>query len=144
MLATKLWKAVSYGSNEVRDRTFDFRLTPNHFTIIRSKAPASWALLARLIKLDEAEASQTIVHLCASFSNCFIIVQKWRGAYIFQELKETFLLLSEKRDNTSFPRTIYLCLTRLPAIFTQLKLQMIHSTLQPCGIWSCQSQVTKE
>lgn len=78
-----------------------------------------------------------------NYFNCAVIVQvqKRRGLYIFREEN----LFPYFQKNSSIPRTIYLSLTRLPAIFTQLKLQMIHSILlQLCGTWPCQSLQLQE
>lgn len=46
-----------------------------------------------------------------------------------EELKETFFQLSEKRQHFLSQNNLSLCLTRLSAIFTQLKLQMIYFQL---------------
>lgn len=68
-----------------------------------------------------------MVHHWPGFFSCALIVRKFeRGPYIFH-----FFVLPFRKQRQHFlsQNNLSLCLTRLPAIFTQLNLQMIYFQL---------------
>lgn len=65
-----------------------------------------------------------MVHRWPSFLICALIVRESSEDHIFQGLKER-----KERQHFLSQNNLSLCLTRLPAIFTQLKLQMIYFQL---------------
>ena len=80
-----------------------------------------------------AEASQHMVHHWPGFLICNLIVCESREEHIFPFPRHRrisfFPAFRKERQHFLSQNNLSLCLTRLPAIFTQLKLQMIYFQL---------------
>lgn len=110
MLATELWKALRlYGSNEVRDGALDNRLDPK---------TEQGGDVASAYGPSQAQRLQ----LCSHCSGA-------EGGPHFPGAQDIFFSFTERRQHFLSQSNFSLCLTRLPAIFTQLKLQMIYFQL---------------
>lgn len=123
-------KSLLYGSNEVRNGAQSKQ--PHR----RGKVPASFAYMT---EQDGAEASQHMVHGCTS-STVLSLFRGGKGTLHFPGVEgNIFFLLSKKkkkRQHFLSQNNLSLCLTRRPAIFTQLKFQMIYFQLHFSGaLW---------
>lgn len=98
-------------------------LKPNHSMEIRGTAPTSWDWLTKVKLRHYNTWPITVAHLwlCSHCSQVRLIFSRSWGKCFPAFRKETKHFLSQ--NNSS------LWLTRLPAIFTQLKLQMIYFQL---------------
>lgn len=86
-----------------------------------------------------------MVHRWPSFFICALIVRESREDHIFQELKESFFFPAFRKGRQHFlsQNNLSLYLTRLPAIFTQLKLQMIYFQLHySLALWHMVLSIT--
>lgn len=87
--------------------------------------------LPSLTEQGRAEASQHMVHGLPSVFNCALIVRESRGDLTFSRRRRKLFFSAFRKERQDFlsQNNLSLCLTSLPAIFTQLKLQMIYFQL---------------